>query len=137
MINADAYSFLDGVYKSGFATTQEAYESNVIPLFEALDKAEQLLEGKDYLVGDTLTEADIRLFPTIIRFDPVYVGHFKCNIRDIRDGYPNLNRWMRQLYWNNAAFKDTTNFEHIKTHYYWSHPQVRSLSLFCPHGMRS
>jgi glutathionyl-hydroquinone reductase len=80
-------SSLDGVYKSGFATSQSAYESNVKTLFESLDCAEKLLEGKDYLVGNTLTEADIRLFPTIIRFDPVYVGHFKCNLKTIRDGY--------------------------------------------------
>jgi putative glutathione S-transferase len=77
----------NGVYKSGFATSQEAYESNVKPLFESLDRVEKLLDGKDYLVGNTLTEADIRLFPTIIRFDPVYVGHFKCNLKTIRDGY--------------------------------------------------
>jgi putative glutathione S-transferase len=77
----------NGVYKSGFATSQEAYESNVKPLFESLDRVEKLLHGKDYLVGNTLTEADIRLFPTIIRFDPVYVGHFKCNLKTIRDGY--------------------------------------------------
>jgi putative glutathione S-transferase len=112
------------VYKSGFANTQEAYESNVYPLFEHLDKAEKILDGKDYLVGGQLTEADVRLFVTIIRFDPVYHGHFKCNIRTIRDGYPNLHRWMRQLYWNEPAFKDTCNFEHIKVHYYWSQAAV-------------
>ena len=84
-----------------------------------------MLTGKDYLIGDQLTEADIRIFVTIVRFDPVYVVHFKCNIRTIRDGYPNIHRWMRQLYWGNAAFKDTCNFEHIKTHYYWSHKFVR------------
>ncbi|EIN08215.1 glutathione S-transferase [Punctularia strigosozonata HHB-11173 SS5] len=114
----------NGVYKSGFATTSKAYEAAVYPLFESLDKLEKILEGKDYLVGDQLTEADIRLFPTIIRFDPVYVRHFKCNIRDIRSGYPNLHRWMKNLYWKNPAFKDTTNFDHIKTHYFWSHPSV-------------
>jgi len=114
----------NGVYKCGFATTQEAYESNLTPLFKSLDKLEKMLEGKDYLVGDKLTEADVRLFTTIIRFDPVYVGHFKCNIGTIRHNYPNLNRWVKNLYWKNEAFKSTTNFDHIKTHYYWSHPSI-------------
>ncbi|KAF8348534.1 glutathione S-transferase [Amanita rubescens] len=110
----------NGVYKSGFASKQDAYEKAVHKVFEGLDKAEKILTGKDYLVGGKLTEADIRLFVTIIRFDPVYVGHFKCDMRTIRGGYPNIHRWMKQLYWNNEAFKSTTNFEHIKTHYYWS-----------------
>jgi putative glutathione S-transferase len=114
----------NGVYKAGFASTAEAYEAAVYPLFESLDKVEKILNGKDYLVGDKLTEADIRLWVTIIRFDPVYVRHFKCNIRDIRNGYPVINSWMKKLYWNNSAFKDSTNFDHIKTHYFWSHPFV-------------
>lgn len=123
-----------GVYKSGFATTQDAYESNVVPLFESLDRLEKILDGQDYVVGNTLTEADVRLYTTIIRTDPVspqsklkrlytellrikiqvYVGHFKCNLGTIRHNYPNLNRWMKQLYWKSEAFKSTTNFEHIK-----------------------
>ncbi|KAH9478681.1 Glutathione S-transferase omega-like 2 [Psilocybe cubensis] len=114
----------NGVYRSGFATTQEAYSKAVVEVFEALDKAEKLLTGKDYLIGNKLTEADIRLWVTIIRFDPVYVGHFKCNIRTIRDGYPAIHRWMQKLYWENSAFKDSTNFEHIKSHYYWSHTSI-------------
>ncbi|KAI9068078.1 Glutathionyl-hydroquinone reductase [Trametes sanguinea] len=114
----------NGVYKSGFATTQQAYEAAVKPLFDSLDRLEKMLTGKDYLVGDQLTEADVRLFVTIIRFDPVYVGHFKCNIRTIRDGYPAIHLWMRKLYWNDPAFSTTANFEHIKTHYYWSHPHI-------------
>ncbi|KAH7910114.1 glutathione S-transferase [Hygrophoropsis aurantiaca] len=114
----------NGVYKAGFASTQEAYEKAVYPLFVSLDRLEKMLAGKDYLVGNTLTEADIRLFVTIIRFDPVYVGHFKCNIRDIRSGYPAIHTWLRKLYWNNSVFKDTTNFEHIKVHYYWSQTKV-------------
>ncbi|KAF8483816.1 glutathione S-transferase [Russula ochroleuca] len=107
----------NGVYRAGFATTPEAYRGAVVPLFEALDRVEALLKDKTYLVGGRLTEADIRLFVTIIRFDPAYVGHFKCNIRTIRGGYPNIHL-------QNDAFKSTTNFEHIKTHYYWSHPHV-------------
>ncbi|KAI0367382.1 glutathione S-transferase [Pilatotrama ljubarskyi] len=114
----------NGVYKSGFAATQQAYEAAVKPLFESLDRLEKILTGKEYLVGDQLTEADVRLFVTIVRFDPVYVGHFKCNIRTIRDGYPAIHSWLRKLYWNNSAFSSTCNFEHIKTHYYWSHPHI-------------
>ncbi|KZV89057.1 hypothetical protein EXIGLDRAFT_838786 [Exidia glandulosa HHB12029] len=114
----------NGVYRSGFATTPEAYTAAVTALFKSLDRLEGMLKGKDYVVGDVLTEADVRLFVTIIRFDPVYVGHFKCNLRTIRDGYPELNRWMKNLYWNNNAFQSTTNFDHIKTHYYWSHPHI-------------
>ena len=83
---------IDGVYKSGFATSQQAYETAVKVVFESLDRVEKILEGKDYLVGDVLTEADIRLYVTIVRFDPVYVGHFKCNFRTIRGGYPNIHR---------------------------------------------
>jgi len=114
----------NGVYRSGFATTQSAYEKAVVEVFDSLDKVEKILTGKDYLVGDRLTEADVRLWVTIIRFDPVYVGHFKCNFRTIRDGYPAIHKWMQKLYWNNDAFKDSTNFEHIKTHYYWSHGSI-------------
>ncbi|KAF8814668.1 hypothetical protein BYT27DRAFT_7081391 [Phlegmacium glaucopus] len=114
----------NGVYRSGFATTQTAYEKAVGEVFDALDKVEKIVTGKDYLVGDKLTEADVRLWVTIIRFDPVYVGHFKCNFRTIRDGYPAIHKWMQKLYWNDSAFKDSTNFEHIKTHYYWSHSAI-------------
>ena len=123
------------MYEAGFAQSQQAYEAAVIPLFTSLDKLEKILTGKDYLVGNQLTEADIRLFVTTvsdkivcvslpltlvakIRFDPAYYGNFKCNIRTIRDGYPAIHLWMRKLYWNIPAFKDTCNFEHIKTGYY-------------------
>ncbi|KAH9925006.1 glutathione S-transferase [Epithele typhae] len=124
-VNDWVYSTVNnGVYRCGFASTQEAYKDAVTILFASLDRVEKMLTGKDFIVGDTLTEADVRLFVTVIRFDLVYVGHFKCNLRTIRDGYPEIERWMRRLYWTNDAFSSTTNFEHIKTHYYWSHDSL-------------
>ncbi|KAJ2900601.1 glutathione-S-transferase [Zalerion maritima] len=123
----------NGVYKSGFATTQSAYNKAVTALFEHLDKAEKHLstvssEGPFYN-GKSITEADIRLYVTLIRFDPVYVQHFKCNIRDIRSGYPRLHKWMRNLYWNVPAFGQTTDITHIKNHYTRSHKQVNPLGI--------
>jgi len=112
----------NGVYRAGVVSDQTAYEAAVHEVFDSLDKVEALLRGKDYLVGDQLTEADVRLYVTAVRFDPVYVGIFKCNLRTIRDGYPAIHSWMRNLYWKNEAFKNTTNFDHIKTHYYWALP---------------
>jgi len=116
----------NGVYKSGFATTQEAYEKAVTTLFKSLDRAEEHLakNANPFYFGDKITEADVRLYTTIVRFDTVYVQHFKCNIRDIRSGYPALHKWLRNLYWNQPAFGETTEFTHIKKHYTKSHSQI-------------
>ncbi|MBV7338765.1 glutathione S-transferase family protein [Chloroflexi bacterium TSY] len=122
-INALIYDTVNnGVYKSGFATTQEAYEEAVTALFKTLDMLEKRLGQQPYLVGDQLTEADWRLFTTLIRFDPVYVGHFKCNRRRIVD-YPALSTYLRKLYWV-PGVAETVNLLHIKNHYYQSHESV-------------
>ena len=115
-------SINNGVYKCGFATTQEAYEEAVKALFAALGQVDLRLSGSRYLVGETLTEADWRLFTTLLRFDPVYVGHFKCNIRRLVD-YPNLWGYTRELY-QVPGVADTVHLDHIKEHYYRSHPSV-------------
>ncbi len=112
----------NGVYKAGFATTQEAYEEAVIPLFKTLDWLEQRLETQRYLAGRQITEADWRLFTTLIRFDPVYVGHFKCNLKRLID-YPNLWAYTRDLY-QQPGIAGTINMFHIKNHYYGSHTSI-------------
>ncbi|KAL9107422.1 MAG: hypothetical protein Q9227_007706 [Pyrenula ochraceoflavens] len=122
----------NGVYKSGFATTEDAYTKAVTQLFKSLDRVEEHLsqpEHQPFYWGEQLTEADVRLFTTIIRFDAVYVQHFKCNIRDIRSGYPAIHRWVRNLYWHVPAFHETTEFEHIKNHYTKSHKQINQFSI--------
>ena len=121
----------NGVYKSGFATTQEAYDEAVVDLFKALDTIETRLENNRYLTGDNITEADWRLFTTLIRFDPVYVGHFKCNIRRIVD-YPNLWGYTRDLY-QVPGVAETVNMDHIKSHYYGSHDTINP-TLIVPRG---
>ncbi len=122
-INEHVYDRINnGVYKAGFATTQAAYEEAVIPLFEALDGLEARLDQHRYLVGDRLTEADWRLFTTLIRFDAVYVGHFKCNIRRIED-YPNLSHYVRDLY-QHPGIAETVEMEAIKRHYCGSHATI-------------
>ncbi|EGD95440.1 glutathione S-transferase [Trichophyton tonsurans CBS 112818] len=135
----------NGVYKCGFATTQEAYEKSITPLFSSLDRIEEHLAktyspSTPYYFGKDITEVDIRLFTTIIRFDPVYVQHFKTNIRDIRSGYPAIHRWLRHLYWDIPAFGETTQFEHIRKHYTKSHGQINQFAITpvgpLPHIMR-
>ncbi len=112
----------NGVYRAGFATTQGAYEEAFDELFDALDDMEQRLARSRYLVGDKTTEADWRLFTTLIRFDAVYYSHFKCNLRQIRD-YPNLSNYLRDLY-QVPGIASTVNMLHIKAHYYASHETV-------------
>ena len=126
--NARIYATVNnGVYKAGFATTQTAYEEAVTELFETLDLLETHLRGRTYLVGERLSEADIRLFTTLVRFDPVYVGHFKCNWRRIAD-HPNLFAYLKRL-WTLPAFRATTNFDHIKRHYYVSHRSINPTGI--------
>ncbi|WP_407154524.1 glutathione S-transferase family protein [Bradyrhizobium sp. STM 3557] len=127
-INARVYETLNnGVYKAGFATSQSAYEEAIGPLFATLDWLEDRLATRRFLLGDAPTEADIRLFTTLIRFDAVYVGHFKCNIRRIAD-YPHLSAYVRDLYqWPGIA--TTVNFEHIKRHYYESHRTINPTGI--------
>lgn len=112
----------NGVYRAGFATSQQAYEEAFDEVFAELDHLESLLGANRYLAGEYLTEADIRLFTTLIRFDAVYHGHFKCNLRRIAD-YPNLSNWLREIYqWPGIA--ETVDFTHIKNHYYGSHKTI-------------
>ncbi len=122
-INEFVYSAVNnGVYKAGFATTEAAYKEAVVTLFDTLDTLEARLADQRYLLGDTITEADWRLFTTLVRFDAVYVGHFKCNIRRIVD-YPNLWGYLRDLY-QVPGIAETVSIEHIKAHYYTSHANI-------------
>ncbi len=141
-INERVYDTINnGVYKSGFATTQSAYDAAVDPLFDSLDWVEGLLSDRKFLAGDQITEADWRLFTTLVRFDPVYHLHFKCNKRRLVD-YPNLWNFTRQLYqW--PGVKDTVHFGHIVRHYHYSHETINphriiptnpDLDWDAPHG---
>ena len=122
-INERVYTTLNnGVYKSGFATTQAAYEDAVIPLFATLDWLEEILSQRRYLTGGHITEADWRLFVTLVRFDPVYAGHFKCNMHRIAD-YPHLSNYVRDLY-QYPGVAPTVHMGHIKGHYYTSHTSI-------------
>ena len=122
-INEKVYHNINnGVYKAGFSTAQEVYEEEVEKLFAALDEVEEILGRQPYLVGDQITEADWRLFTTLIRFDPVYYGHFKCNYRHVYE-YPNIWRYTKELY-NHPGVAETVDFRHIKEHYYRSHKTI-------------
>jgi glutathionyl-hydroquinone reductase len=112
----------NGVYRSGFATKQRAYDEAVTEVFDALDHWDELLASRRYLCGDRITEADWCLFPTLVRFDPVYHGHFKCNLRRIVD-YPNLWGYLKDLY-QQPGVAGTVNMDHIKKHYYGSHESI-------------
>jgi glutathionyl-hydroquinone reductase len=131
----------NGVYRAGFATTQAAYERAVRELFAALDRIDRRLADRRYLLGDQTVEADWRLFCTLVRFDAVYYGHFKCNIRRIFD-YPNLQGYLQDLY-QMAGIAGTVDFDHIKRHYYMTHDEINptrivpvgpELDLSRPHG---
>lgn len=126
----------NGVYKTGFATSQDVYLKECQNVFAHLDKVEKVFKENQaknpndkFLTGTTLTEADVRLYTTIVRFDPVYVQHFKCNIGTIRHNYPHIHDWLRLLYWKIPGFKESTDFGHIKKHYTKSHKAIN------PHGI--
>ena len=127
-LNSRIYATVNnGVYRAGFAKSQEAYEEAFRALFETLDWLEARLSGQRFLCGERLSEADWRLFTTLIRFDPVYFGHFKCNLREIRE-YPALSRYLRELYhW--AGVAETVDFFHIKHHYYASHRMINPTGI--------
>jgi putative glutathione S-transferase len=122
-VNAFVYEHVNnGVYRCGFAVSQEAYEAAFTGLFAALDEIDRRLGARRYLLGARITEADWRLFTTLVRFDPVYVGHFKCNARRIAD-YPNLSGYLRDLY-QQPGVADTVDLDHIKRHYYRTHTTI-------------
>jgi len=112
----------NGVYKAGFASTQDAYEKAVYPLFDTLDMLESRLGRSEFLFGDHLTETDWRLWVTLVRFDPVYHGHFKCNLRQLKD-YPHLSEYTRRLY-DLPGIAETVDFDHIQRHYYLTHKEL-------------
>lgn len=121
-----------GVYKAGFADTQEDYDKNCRLVFETLDRLESMLAEHDglYVLGTKQpTEIDIKLYTTLVRFDTIYQQHFKLMIRSIRHGYPRLNRWLKNFYWNLAGVKETTNFRHIKENYSKSHVDINPKSI--------
>ncbi len=127
-INQPIYRYINnGVYRCGFATTQVAYERAFDRLFNELDRVEEMLSKNRYLTGDQITEADWRLFTTLVRFDAVYVGHFKCNLRRIAD-YANLSNYLRELY-QVPGIAETVNIDYIKRHYYYSHTSVNPTQI--------
>jgi putative glutathione S-transferase len=141
-LNAWVYDTVNnGVYKAGFATAQPVYETAVTALFDSLDRLEARLADKRYLMGEWLTEADWRLFTTLVRFDAVYYGHFKCNLRHLW-AYPNLSGFLRELY-QIPGIAETVSLDHIKRHYYMSQRTINPsqivplgppLDFTAPHG---
>ncbi|HXH29211.1 MAG TPA: glutathione S-transferase family protein [Bacteriovoracaceae bacterium] len=127
-INAKVYdSVNNGVYKTGFAASQSAYEMSFDSLFKALSDLEEDLSKNQFLAGEFFTEADIRLFTTLVRFDPVYYGHFKCNFKRIED-YPHLQNYLKSIY-QIPEIKSTCHFDHIKEHYYQSHKWINPTGI--------
>ncbi|KAI1856578.1 hypothetical protein JX265_011537 [Neoarthrinium moseri] len=120
-----------GVYKAGFAPDQETYDKNVPTVFAALNELEKIIYGNKgpYVLGKELTELDVRAYATVIRFDAVYVQHFKCNLGTIRGNYPVIHEWMKNLYWNVKGFRETTDFRHIKENYTKSHEKINPLAI--------
>ncbi|KAL7934735.1 glutathione S-transferase [Trichoderma chlorosporum] len=120
-----------GVYTAGFAETQEAYNEGVLTVFASLNHFENLIHrnGGPYILGKHLTELDIRAYTTIIRFDAIYVQHFKCNLGTIRANYPVIHEWLKNLYWNVKGFRETTDFQHIKENYTKSHAKINPLAI--------
>ena len=128
IINQPIYENINnGVYRCGFANTQEAYEKAFARLFKQLDATEELLSTQRYLLGERITEADWRLFTTLVRFDAVYVGHFKCNLKHISD-YPNLSNYLRELY-QIPGIAETVDINYIKRHYYYSHTSINPTQI--------
>jgi putative glutathione S-transferase len=127
-LSEEIYEYINnGVYRAGFATTQSAYEKAVRALFAALDRMEERLRDRRFLFGERIVETDWRLFCTLIRFDAVYHGHFKCNLRRIID-YPHLHRYLRDLY-NQPGIAEDVNFDHIKRHYYVTHDDINPTGI--------
>ena len=127
-VSARVYDTVNnGIYKAGFATTQAAYEEAVGPLFDTLDWLDERLHARRYLTGDRLTEADVRFFTTLVRFDAVYHGHFKCSRRRVSD-YPTLWAYARDLH-QTPGFGDTVDLEHIRRHYYESHRSINPTGI--------
>lgn len=127
-LNAWIYEGVNnGVYKSGFAVSQGAYETAVTELFACLDRIDDILGKRRYIAGDQLTEADVRLFPTLVRFDPVYIVYFKCAKKALRE-YKNIPGYIRDVY-QTPGIKPSVNFWHIKTHYFTSHPVLNANAI--------
>ncbi len=120
-----------GVFRAGFARTQEAYEAGIIPLFAALNKLEALLASNSgpYILGKQITELDLLAYTIVVRFDTAYVQHFKTNLGTIRHDFPIINNWLKNLYWNVKGFRESTDFKHIKEGYTKGNPDINPLAI--------